>query len=49
MMYVYAPRHFRVTAGTDQPVTSWMHDRELSTELIRQHFFASQTANEEAG
>lgn len=39
-MYDYPPRHFGVSIDQDQPVTdldSWLRDRELNSELIRQH------------
>lgn len=40
VMYGYPPRHFGVAPAQDGPVTdlsSWLHDRELMSELIRQH------------
>lgn len=40
VLYGYPPRHFGIATSSDAPVTdlkTWLADRELMTEVIRQH------------
>ena len=44
-MYGYAPTAFGIAAALDAPVTdlsSWLADRNLNTELIRQHLLRAK-------
>ena len=45
VMYGFAPHQFRIRAADEQPVIdlpSWLHDRELMTDLIRQHLLRAK-------
>jgi hypothetical protein len=40
VLYGYPPRHFGISVSSDVPITdltTWLHDHELMTEVIRQH------------
>jgi hypothetical protein len=40
VLYGFAPRQFGLHSATDPPITDlndWLHDRELMTEVIKQH------------
>jgi len=44
-MYGFAPHQFGIRAADEQPVTdlaSWLHDRELMTDLIHQHLLRAK-------
>jgi hypothetical protein len=45
VLYGYAPSHFGINLADEQPVTdiaSWLHDRELMSEVIRQHLLRAK-------
>jgi hypothetical protein len=40
VLYGFAPQQFGLHSATDPPITDltdWLHDRELMTEVIKQH------------
>ena len=45
MLYGYDPIHFGISPADEQPVTdiaSWLKDRELMSEVIRQHLLRAK-------
>lgn len=45
VLYGYAPTHFGISPADEQPVTdiaSWLHDRELMSEVIRHHLLRAK-------
>jgi hypothetical protein len=45
VLYGYAPTHFGISPADEQPViniASWLHDRELMSDVIRQHLLQAK-------
>lgn len=45
VLYGYSPTHFGISPGDEQPVTditSWLRDRSLMTEVVRQHLLRAK-------